>query len=172
MLKKLAQATSTLVAAGALSAGLLATPANAAEAEGEIGYAETTMPSSEDSGGIAPQDAHGDVPAPGTLNVNYIHVYGTGTYVDRVQAGVRSTNLNPLGPTVCNGEIEIAYYEGGQRKVETGTVPSCTRPELMLRPGHYLDFNLGKHLDDGSTVCARSNIGHGWSPYACIDIIA
>lgn len=134
-----------------------------------IGKAESVAFSHEGINLIT-KDAHGDILAPGILNINYIHVYGKGTHVAKVDVGQRSTNLNPAQASVCGGKAEIAYYKNGKRVTEVMGIPGCTLPSLMLRPGHYVSFNLNKHVDNNTPFCGRSDTGKGWSPYACVNI--
>lgn len=159
-----AVAVSALAAVSALTSTPTATAAPVSAPL--IGEAESVVPQNS----ISTRDAHGDIPAPGVLTINYIHVYGQGTHVAKVDVGQRSSNLHPAQESVCGGTAEIAYYQNGQRKTETLKIPGCTLPSLMLRPGHYVTFPINKNVDNNSSFCGRSETGKGWSPYACVTI--
>lgn len=112
---------------------------------------------------VTPQDATGTTYAPGGLMAsNTIHVKGKGTFVRN--AGVSYMVGTDVG-NACADRFEIAYYEKGQRRVQSAA-GHCA-------PGRvYKEFAIGRHLDNNRPFCGRAKVGGTWGNYACVTIKA
>lgn len=153
-----------VLAAAGLAVFTSATTANAEHAAGSepdnwTRSAEETAPDATPK--IALRDASGATWAPGgAASSNSVNVSGKGLHVNSATVTYnQGTNLG----NACVDEYEIAYYEGGARKVDTSG-QNCA----LWRTTHKFDLN--KDLDAGSQFCGRVKVAGQFGNYACIEI--
>lgn len=146
--------------------------ANAQDSESQssdtwIRSAESPAPNLEDVSphsdlhSRSPRSAGGSTWAPGGIGAtNNISVKGQGRHVDNI---VVSYNQGGDLSNACVDTFEVAYNEGGVRKVETAG-KNCA----LWRTTH--EFEINRDLDADTTVCGRVQVGGSWGNYACIEI--
>ena len=106
------------------------------------------------------RSASGITAAPGANGAYVgINVTGGGLHVDQVYVNYFS------GPTNGNAtvdDMELAWYEGGQRQTAT------TGPDSgWVRATRHWDFN--RSIDAGP-MCGRVMVDGQWSNYVCVQI--
>lgn len=120
---------------------------------------ETSVPASNIT--ATPYTASGVSWAPGgALASISLRVNGNGTYVQNANVAYQT---GTAGSNACVDTFEIAYYEHGQRRVQTSG-----RNCAIFRTTHTFGFN--RHIDANRPFCGRVRIGGAWSNFACIDI--
>jgi|GEM_PF-4972019 len=109
---------------------------------------------------ISNYSAEGLTAAPGASGAYVdINVSGSGLHVDTVYVNYFS-GAHLENATV--EDMELAWYEGGQRHAET------TGPDSgWVRATRKWDFN--RSIDAGP-MCGRVKVEGQWSNYACVDI--